>query len=94
MNFNWAVDIYSPQAAAGQPIPSVVRRDSSSASGGRDRGVGRGGRGSGRRGRGRGEGGPDDSDDDFEAMRDAPRPSGPASLFDFFDAKLAERNGV
>ena len=53
----------------------------------------RGGRG-GRRGRGRGRGGPDDSDeDDFESLRDAPRPSGPASLFDFFDAKLNERKG-
>lgn len=59
--------------------------------GGGRRGGGR--RGGGRRG-GRGGGGPDDSDDDYESMRDAPRPSGPASLFDFFDAKLNERKGI
>ncbi|KAF2363011.1 RecQ mediated genome instability protein N-terminal [Trinorchestia longiramus] len=86
-------------AATGQPVPTPTPRESSYSGGGRSapvaprgRGGGRGGPG-GRSRRGRGGRGEFDDDDhaDYEAMRDAPRPSGPASLFDFFDAKLAER---
>ncbi|CAL4137031.1 unnamed protein product, partial [Meganyctiphanes norvegica] len=52
---------------------------------------GRGGRG---RGRGRGRNkveGPDGSDDEFPAAN-MPRPSGPASLFDFLDTKMISKN--
>ncbi|XP_071551516.1 uncharacterized protein [Panulirus ornatus] len=55
---------------------------------------GRGGRGRGKsrgRGRGGGGGGPDNSDDDFEPPPNMPRPSGPASLFDFLDTKMIEK---
>lgn len=53
---------------------------------------GRGGRGRNRgRGRGRGGGGPDGSDDDYEPPPNMPRPSGPASLFDFLDSKMIEK---
>ncbi|KAK7081646.1 tudor domain-containing protein 3 [Halocaridina rubra] len=53
---------------------------------------GRGGRGRGKgRGRGRGIAGPDGSDDDYEPPPNMPRPSGPASLFDFFDSKIIEK---
>ncbi|XP_050718336.1 tudor domain-containing protein 3-like isoform X1 [Eriocheir sinensis] len=79
-------------AASGQPPPernNYWEDDEERNTGGRR---GRGGRGRGR-GRGRGGGGPDDSDDDFEPPPNMPRPSGPASLFDFFDTKMIEKKG-
>ena len=76
---------FCQQAASGRIIPAAVTYERPSTSrGGRGRGGKRGGR----------RGGGDYSDDDDGDVRDAPRPSGPASLFDFFDAKLNERNGL
>lgn len=78
-------------AATGQPSPpernNFWEESEERSAGGRR---GRGGRGRGR-GKGRGGGGPDDSDDDFEPPPNMPRPSGPASLFDFFDSKMIEK---
>ncbi|XP_042871537.1 tudor domain-containing protein 3-like [Penaeus japonicus] len=77
---------------SGQPPPSEQKRhhtpddedDRRGRGGGRGRGKGRG------KGRGRGGGGPDESDDDMPPPN-MPRPSGPASLFDFFDVKMSEK---
>lgn len=79
---------------SGQPPPSEQKRhhtpdeedDRRGRGGGRGRGRGRG------RGKGRGGGGPDESDDDMPPPN-MPRPSGPASLFDFFDVKMHEKKG-
>lgn len=78
-------------AATGQPSPpernNYWEESEERSAGGRR---GRGGRGRGK-GKGRGGGGPDDSDDDVEPPPNMPRPSGPASLFDFFDTKMIEK---
>lgn len=91
------------QAASGQPLPSErghwnqEQEEDGGWGGGRGgRGRGRGSsRGSSRGGGGRGGrgGGPDDSDDDFDPPPSMPRPSGPASLFDFFDSKMMQKKG-
>ena len=88
------------QAATGHVSPS--NNTSNSSLGNRENGDyqsdGRGGRRGRKRGgnsgRNRGRGGPDDSDEEYDNRGPMmPRPSGPASLFDFVDSKIVEKKG-